>query len=86
MKGYTKSYEIVIKNDKDILEQLQNTRLAISRFLEKNKYQTHTSYSYGYKVVCCYDDKYAKPGKIYRGEEPVKKFMKEMLKEVHTIL
>ena len=35
LKGYTKSYEIVIKNDKHILEQLQNTRLAISRFFEK---------------------------------------------------
>ena len=32
LKGYTKSYEIAIENDKDILEQLQNTRLAISRF------------------------------------------------------
>ena len=44
-----------------------------------NKYQKHTSCSYGYKVVCCYDDKYTKPVKIYRGEEPVKKFMEEML-------
>ena len=35
LKGYIKSYEIAIKNDKDILEQLQNTRLAISRFFEK---------------------------------------------------
>ena len=35
LKGYSKSYEIAIKNDKDILEQLQNTRLAISRFFEK---------------------------------------------------
>ena len=35
LKGYTKSYEIAIKNDKDILEQLQNTRLAINRFFEK---------------------------------------------------
>ena len=32
LKGYTKSYETAIENDKDILEQLQNTRLAISRF------------------------------------------------------
>ena len=39
------------------------------------------SCSYGYKVVCCYDDKYTKPVKIYRGEE-VKKFMDEMLNEV----
>ena len=35
LKRYTKSYEIAIKNDKDILEQLQNTRLATSRFLEQ---------------------------------------------------
>ena len=39
LKGYTKLYEIAVKNDKDILEQLQNTRLAIrlaiSRFFEK---------------------------------------------------
>ena len=28
-----------------------------------NKYQKHTSCSYGYKVVCCYDDKYTKPAK-----------------------
>ena len=35
LTGYTKSYEIAIKNDKDVLEQLQNTRLATSRFLEK---------------------------------------------------
>ena len=46
-----------------------------------NKYQKHTSCIYGYKVVCCYDDKYTKPVKIYRGEEPVKKFLEEMLKE-----
>ena len=35
LKGCTKSYEIAIKNDKDVLEQLQNTRLATSRFLRK---------------------------------------------------
>ena len=40
------------------------------------------SCSYGYKVVCCYDDKYTKPVKIYRGEEPIKTFMDEMLNEV----
>ena len=40
-----------------------------------DKYQKHASCSYGYKVVCCYDDKYTKPVKIYRGEEPIKKFV-----------
>ena len=49
----------------------------------KNKsYQKHTSCSYGYKVVCRYNDKYTKPVKIYRGEEQVKMFMGEILKEV----
>lgn len=31
-----------------------------------DKYQTHTSCSYGYKVVCCYDDKIYKTGKDLR--------------------
>lgn len=31
--------------------------------------------------LCCYDDKYTKPVKIYR-EDSIKKFMQEMLKEV----
>ena len=44
-------------------------------------YQKHTGYSYGYKVVYLYDDQYAKPAQIYRGEKPIKKFMEEMLKE-----
>ena len=43
-------------------------------------YQRHTDC--GYKVVCCYDDKYTKPVQIYRGEKAVYKFMKAMLDEV----
>ena len=35
LKGYTKSYEISIKNYRDPLIQLQNTRLAVKRHLEK---------------------------------------------------
>ena len=45
-------------------------------------YQRHTDCGYGYKVVCCYDDKYTKPVQIYRGEKAVYKFMKAMLDEV----
>ena len=45
-------------------------------------YQKHTDCGYGYKVVCCYDDKYTKPVQIYRGEKAVYKFMKKMLEEV----
>ncbi|XP_068707842.1 uncharacterized protein [Montipora foliosa] len=45
-------------------------------------YQKHTDCGYGYKVVCCYDDKYTKPVKIYRGEKAVYKFMEAMQEEV----
>ena len=45
-------------------------------------YQKHTDCGYGYKVVCCYDDKYSKPVQIYRGEKAVYKFMEKMLEEV----
>ena len=45
-------------------------------------YQKHTDCGYGYKVVCCYDDKYSKPEQIYRGEKAVNKFMEAMLNEV----
>lgn len=34
-----------------------------------DKYQKHTGCSYGYKVVCCYDDHYTKPVQINRGEK-----------------
>ena len=45
-------------------------------------YQTHEDCGYGYKVVCCYNDKYSKPIQIYRGENAVYKFMEKMLEEV----
>ena len=44
-------------------------------------YQKHTDCGYGYKVVCCYDDKYSTPITIYRGEKAVYKFMEAMLEE-----
>ena len=47
-----------------------------------NAYQKHTDCGFGYKVVCCYDDKYSKDAKIYRGKKAVYKFMEQMLKEV----
>ena len=46
------------------------------------QYQKHTDCGYGYKVVCCYDDKFSKPIKVFRGEKAVHKFMKDMLAEV----
>ena len=46
------------------------------------EYQKHTDCGYGYKVVCCYDDKYTKPIKIYRKPKAVYKCMEAMLKEI----
>ena len=46
-------------------------------------YQKHTDCGYGYKVVCCYDDKYSKPVQIHRGKNAVHKFMENMLEEVN---
>ena len=34
LSGYTKAYKISLKSDKDVLVQLRNTRLAISRLFE----------------------------------------------------
>ena len=45
-------------------------------------YQKHTDCGFGYKVVCCYDDKYSQPSKIYRGEKAVYTFLEYMLDEV----
>ena len=45
-------------------------------------YQKHTDCGYGYKVVCCYDDKYTKPIQLYRGEKAVYKFMENILEKV----
>ena len=45
-------------------------------------YQTHEDCGYGYKVIWCYNDKYSKHTRIYRGENAVHKFMEKMLEEV----
>ena len=48
-------------------------------------YQTHEVCGYGYKVICCYDDKYSKYTSIYRGENAVYKFMKRCSKRLSTV-
>ena len=45
-------------------------------------YQTHSDCGYGYKLVCCYDDKYSRPVQIYQGENVVYEFMDKMSHEV----
>ena len=46
LKGFTKSYEIDLKTDRDALVQLQNTRLTISKL-----FNTILKYTKGFKFV-----------------------------------
>ena len=46
------------------------------------KYQKHTACSFGYKVVCHYDEMYSGDVVIYRGKDCIEKFMKCMFEEV----
>ena len=71
-----------------ITKKVQGCKQSEEMENEKNKrsytkaYQTHEDCGYGYKLVCCYDDKYSKDICIYRGENAVYKFMEKMLEEV----
>ena len=49
------------------------------------KHQKHIACSYGYKVVCCYDDKYSRPYKRFRGENAAYKFLEAIIEEEKTI-
>ena len=71
-----------------ITKKIQGCKQSEEMEKEKEKrsyteaYQTHEDCGCGYKVVCCYDDKYSKPIQMYRGENAVYKFMEKMLEEV----
>ena len=71
-----------------ITKKVQDCKQSDEMEKEKEKrsyteaYQTHEDCGCGYKVVCCYDDKYSKPIQTYRGKNAVYKFMEKMLKEV----
>ena len=63
-------------------EQSEEMKKDKDRRSYTEAYQTHEDCGCGYKVICCYDDKYSKPIQTYRGEHAVYKFMEEMLKEL----
>lgn len=49
------------------------------------QYQNHEICSKAYKVVCCIDDKFTKPIKMYPGEDAVYKFIEDILAENNEI-
>ena len=46
-----------------------------------NKYQKYIPYSYGYKLPCV-NDKFNKPFKTYLDNDPVYKFINNMIEEI----
>ena len=64
-----------------ITEKIQGCRQYDEKSFTE-AYQKHTDCGYGYKLVCCYDDKYTKPLQLYRGQHAVYGFMEAMLQEV----
>ena len=79
---------VIYANFEAITKKVQGCKLPEEMENEKNKrsyteaYQTHEDCGCGYKLVCCYDDKYSKPIQTYRGENAVYIFMEKMLEEV----
>ena len=63
-------------------------KLTVLEKTEDNteKLQKHVACSYGYKVVCCYDDTLFKPFKMYRGLNSVNKFFSDIFEEEKEIL
>ena len=62
-------------------EQSEEMKKDKDRTSYTEAYQTHEDCDYGYKVVCCYIERYSKPIQTYRGEDAVYKFMEKMLEE-----
>ena len=72
---------VIYANFKAITKKMQGCRPNDDKsYIEA--YPTHEDCGYGYKVVCCYKDKYSKPIQTFRGENAVYKFMEKMLEEV----
>ena len=58
-----------------ITEKIQGCHLIIINHILKC-IKTYSRCCCGYKVVCCYDDKYSKPIQINKGKNAVYKFWK----------
>ena len=63
-----------------ITEKVQNCQPDNNKSFTE-EYQKHIDCGYAYKVVCCYNDRYSKPIKIYRGENAVNKKKKKKKKK-----
>ena len=72
---------VIYADFESILETVQGCKQDIKSSYTY-EYQKHRDCSFGYKLVCCYDNKYSKPTKIYRGKNAIYKLLVNMLEEV----
>ena len=85
---YFKNYQKSLPVPFSIVADFEATPEKISGCQPSDKksytqqYQKHTACSFGYKVVCYYDEKYSGDPVIYRGEDCIQKFMKCIFEEV----
>ena len=97
MKGFKFIETLEVTFEKDTIDSKTGKRVSIYKTaffsgkakivtkvddLEPELKMSRQDCGYGYKVICCYDDKYSKHTHIYRGENVVYKFMEKMLEEV----
>ena len=81
---------IICADFEAITKKVQGCRQSEEMEKEKDKrsytegYQTHADCGCGYKVTCCYDDKYNKPIQTYQGENAVYKFIEKWLKRLNA--
>ena len=77
---------VIYADLESLLQKLTVTQRQEIDGEQTEKLQKHVACSYGYKVVCCYDDKLSKPFKMYRGFDSVHKFFTDIFKEEEEIL
>ena len=83
-KNYHKSLPVPFSIYADLecnTEKISSCQPSDSRSYTQ-QYQKHTACSFGYKVVCHYDQQYSGDVVIYRGEDCIQRFMKCMFEEV----
>ena len=77
-----KQVAFVISADFEAITENVHSRQPANDKSFTEAYQKHRDCGYGYKVVCCYNDKYSKPVEFFSCEKAVFKFSEFMLEEI----
>ena len=88
-KSFRETVKILFVFYADLESLLQKLTVTEKQEMDREqteKLQKHVACSYGYKVVCCYDDRLSKPFKMYRGLDSVHKFFTDIFEEEKEIL